>query len=341
LIRQNLLFFFIIVFGSIITISSNSWLGAWIGLEINLISLIPLINKKNNLLSIEASLIYFINQALASSIFLFAILILICNRRRDYFLFNFNYLYLILRSLILKIGRAPFHFWLPLVMEGLTWINNLLLITWQKLAPFILISYCLKINLIYLFIILSSIFGSIGGFNQTSLRKIIAFSSINHIRWILSAIIINNIIWKIYFIIYSYISINLICLLNLFNLFFFNQLFSINFKNLNLKFILFINILSIGGLPPFLGFFPKIIIIQTLTNKFYYLILIILICFTLITLYFYLRLIYSRFILNLIQFKNFYKKNLININNNTFILIKFSYLTNFSLIFLFIIYYYY
>jgi NADH-ubiquinone oxidoreductase chain 2 len=61
--------------GILISISANSWLGAWIGLEINLISFIPLISSQENIFTTEASLKYFIIQALASSTLLFLVLI--------------------------------------------------------------------------------------------------------------------------------------------------------------------------------------------------------------------------------------------------------------------------
>lgn len=77
-----------------------------------------------------------------------------------------------------------------------------------------------------------------------------------------------------------------------------NQLFSLFFHKKEIKFILFFNLLSLGGLPPFLGFIPKIIVIQliTINNQLFLLTFIVLI--TLITLYFYIRLCYRAFILN-------------------------------------------
>ena len=61
--------------GMFITISSNSWLRAWIGLEFNLLSFIPIISNNKNILTLEASLKYFLIQALVSSTLLFIITI--------------------------------------------------------------------------------------------------------------------------------------------------------------------------------------------------------------------------------------------------------------------------
>lgn len=282
---------------TLITISANSWLRAWIGLEINLLSFIPLI-RNNNLISTEASLKYFLTQALASSILLFAIILIIINFNLICFNNNYQLKIILLSSLLLKTGAAPFHFWFPNVITGLSWINSLLLITWQKLGPIILISYIINENLIYFSIIISVTIGALGGLNQTSIRKLIAFSSINHLGWILSAIQINQLIWLIYFLIYTILTFTIIYFFNLFKIYYINQLFSIYFSSKIIKFFIFLNLLSLGGLPPFLGFFPKWIVIQNITFNNQIFIIIIIIIITLVTLYFYLRICYSAFIIN-------------------------------------------
>lgn len=199
---------------------------------------------------------------------------------------------------MLKSGAAPFHFWFPEVIEGLSWFNGLILITWQKIAPLILISYNFCYNFFIISIILSILIGSLGGLNQTSIRKLMAFSSINHLGWILLAIINNELLWITYFLLYSLLSISIIIIFNNFKLFYFNQIFNISIINPIIKFLIFLNLLSLGGLPPFLGFLPKWLVIQNLTSINQLFILTISICLTLITLYFYLRLSYRIFILN-------------------------------------------
>lgn len=285
--------------GTIIRISSSSWFRVWIGLEINLLSFIPLTIKLNNLFSSEASLKYFLTQALASSLLLFSIILFSFFIEWKTFLnFNSKINIILASSLIIKTGMAPFHFWFPIVIEGLNWINNIILITWQKIAPIILLSFCLNNTFFYFSIIISVIFGSFGGLNQTSLRKLIAFSSINHLGWIAAGILNNQNIWKIYFIFYCFLSITVIFLFNRLKIFNLNQIFSsFNFKYL-IKTIIFIPLLSLGGLPPFLGFFPKWLIIDLLVNINLFFLLIVIINFTLITLYFYLRVSYSAFLLN-------------------------------------------
>lgn len=233
-------------------------------------------------------------------------------------------------AILLKLGAAPFHFWFPNIIEGITWINALILLTWQKIAPLTIISYSYFNLIIIIFIIISVITGRIGGLNQTSLRKLMAFSSINHIGWILTAITYRNLIWIFYFSIYSFINISIIIILKIFNMHYINQIYLFNNKNLIIKFCLFINLLSLGGLPPFLGFLPKWIIIENLTLIKSFILLFIMVIIALITLFFYTRLSFSAFILSypssnwkISYFSKYYNINIISLMNL---------ITNFTLI---------
>nr|AMP43703.1 NADH dehydrogenase subunit 2 [Dialysis sp. KW-2016] len=309
---SKMLFFMMIILGTLLVISSNSWLSAWMGLEINLLSFIPLMIDNKNLMSNEAALKYFLVQAIASSILLFSIIfILMKENLMDQIYFKMNYLlYMLMTSLLLKSGAAPFHFWFPEIMEGLTWLNSLILMTWQKIAPLMLISYLLSNN-ITIIVLLSILIGSLGGLNQTSIRKIMAFSSINHLGWMLAAMMINENLWMLYFILYSYLSMILIYFFNLFKIFHMKQMFNLFFNFKIIKFLLLMNFLSLGGLPPFLGFFPKWLIIQYLITNNYLLMLIMMILMTLITLYFYLRMCYSAFMMNYYE-NNWFTNNFFN-----------------------------
>nr|QWA14855.1 NADH dehydrogenase subunit 2 [Anthomyia illocata] len=311
---SKIMFFGILMMGTLISISANSWLGAWMGLEINLLSFIPLM-KDNKLMSTEASLKYFLTQALASSVFLFAIILFLLNSSKN----NSTYFMemIIFSSLLLKSGSAPFHFWFPNVMEGLSWLNALILMTWQKIAPLMLISYIIFKPLIIMSIILSSLIGALGGLNQTSLRKLMAYSSINHLGWMLAAMYNSNTLWMVYFSFYVFLSFSMIFMFNMFKISHINQLYSMFFHSKIMKFFLFFNLLSLGGLPPFLGFFPKWMIIQSLTINNQLFLLTFMILMTLITLYFYMRLCYSAFMLNYYENNwlsvSFYKSNYMKI----------------------------
>nr|QRW36241.1 NADH dehydrogenase subunit 2 [Deronectes costipennis] len=321
----KIIFMTTLFMGTMITISSYSWMGTWMGLEINLLSFIPLISSKNNSFSSESSIKYFLIQAIASSIFLLTIILIMTKNKMisDTFLINKMLLIMLNSTIMMKLGAAPFHFWFPEIMEKLNWINGMILLTWQKIAPLIILSYTIKSNLFLLMIIISCTFiGSIGGLNQINLKKIMTYSSINHIGWMLSTFLINEMMWIMYFLIYSFISLTIILIFNKYNLSFLKQMYSLSNKNFLMKFFFNLNLLSLGGLPPFLGFLPKWLIIQNLSIN-YFSLTLFMIMMTLITLFFYLRISYSSMMMNNNEMNFNMMINTKNFNNKTMNLMTF------------------
>lgn len=259
------------------------------GLELNLLSFVPLIIEDKNRYSSEARLKYFLIQALGSSLIIFAASAILLHEALSAII--------ILSALLLKLGAAPFHFWLPQVIGGLIWPQLILLITVQKIAPLFLISYFSTfhgvLTLLTLSAILSAIVGSVGGINQTSLRKIIAFSSINHIAWILLAGVIREASLLFYFAFYCIISASLAILFHFLQAFHFSCLVRVKASRRTIKVVSLLSLLSLGGLPPFTGFLPKWVIIQELVLTGAYVSLRVLLARALITLYFYLRVAIS------------------------------------------------
>nr|AQP26460.1 NADH dehydrogenase subunit 2 [Anoplotermes group sp. SB TB-2017] len=287
-----------LVSGMLVSVSSNSWLGAWMGLEINLMSFIPLMSNVKNMYNTEASLKYFIVQVLASATLLF--MVVMKTLTEDLFSFDSNpYTPMIICTpLLLKSGAAPLHWWFPGVMEGLSWENCALLMTVQKAAPLMLMSYLIEMNTFTVSIIMmSTIVGAIGGLNQTSMRKILTYSSINHTGWMLIALTMSESLWLVYFMIYSTLALTVVSAIKLSGVSFINQTMMTNKEITLMKFMMFTSLLSLGGLPPFLGFMPKWIVIQAMiTNNMIPLATIVVVT-SLITLYYYLKISYSSFLI--------------------------------------------
>jgi len=281
-----------LILGITIAISSNSWFGAWIGLELNLLSFIPLISIKNNQYSSEAALKYFLIQALGSTVLLISGVIIIIKIQ----IFSAS----LSAALLLKAGSAPFHFWFPLTLEGMIWPQALILITVQKIAPMSLLSYYIveQATLVTVAAIISAVVGAIGGLNQTLLRKLLAYSSINHIAWIMAALLIRERTWLLYFLVYSLISVSVVILLFYTQTYHFNHLINHTASKPATKAAIFISLLSLGGLPPFTGFIPKWIVIQQLCSSQNFLLLVILLGSSLFTLFYYLRITLSSLVLS-------------------------------------------
>nr|QPZ51170.1 NADH dehydrogenase subunit 2 [Ocypode ceratophthalmus] len=288
-----MLFMFSLLLGSIISISSISWFGAWVGLELNLMSFIPLISVKANSYLSEAALKYFLMQALGSAILISSSFLV------PYF-FLMSYM-LILLALLLKIGSAPFHFWFPQVMEGLLWPQAFTLSTIQKLAPLTLISYLPYMpqlnKLIILAASLSAIVGALGGLNLNSIRKIIAFSSINHLSWMFIAVSASDIFWFLYFIIYSFIVLSITTLFHKLQVFTLSSLIKSDQNKISYPLLISFNFLSLAGIPPFTGFIPKWLLIQLMLNLNLFVPLFFILISSLVTLYFYLRIMIPLFVM--------------------------------------------
>nr|WMX20525.1 NADH dehydrogenase subunit 2 [Leucoptera malifoliella] len=305
---NKLFFLFIIINSTMISISANSWFGCWIGLEINLLSFIPLISNVNNLLSSEAALKYFLIQSISSMNLMFLIININMLKNMEFFFLS---LMLINMPLLMKMGSVPFHFWFINMIEGLSWMNCFLIMTWQKITPLIMIFYLYNFKFLFIIIMINAIIGAIGGLNSISLRKILAFSSINNLSWMISSMLISENLWLLYFFIYSSLNLTIIFMFNFLKIYFFNQLFSNNFKNY-LKMMILINLFSLGGLPPFLGFFSKWMTINYLINYNMIFMNMMLIMTSLIMIFLYLRIMYSTFMINYMKLKWFKFKNKLN-----------------------------
>nr|APC60582.1 NADH dehydrogenase subunit 2 [Callistomys pictus] len=284
--------------GTLITLISSHWLMMWIGLELNMMSIIPILMNKTNPRSTEAATKYFLTQATASMILLLSIIMtMLYSGQWSIFHNNNPIISLALTlALIMKLGLAPFHLWVTEVTQGVSLLPGMILLTWQKIAPLsILMQTTSTINqpLIIISALLSALLGGWGGLNQTQLRKILAYSSISHMGWMLVVLNYNTSISLLNLIIYITLTLSLFVTLHMNN----------NLTTLSLShvwstappviIIILMNLMSLGGLPPLTGFAPKWIIIQELVMNKNIMIPTLMAMMALLSLYFYMRLTYS------------------------------------------------
>lgn len=292
-----------IVIRTTIAISSSNWLFIWAGIELNLLSFIPIILLSNSNQETEASIKYFIAQALGSRIILISSLSL-----WFYSIVPINSITMLLTiSIILKIGIAPCHLWYPSVITSISWVSCLLLSTWQKLAPLSVICFILSKSSITILLwirALNAIVGGIVGINQAHLRTIIAYSSITHIGWITSLAAINKLIpTMVYFTIYSILISPIFIIFQKFSI---NTRMSINkfvTKAPFIQILIPILILSLGGLPPLTGFIPKWIALEILSQVNPY-VLFVLILGAMINLYFYINITFNMLLSPILRLTN-------------------------------------
>nr|WNH20387.1 NADH dehydrogenase subunit 2 [Bathypterois grallator] len=283
--------------GTTITFASSHWLLAWMGLEINTLAIIPLMTQHHHPRAVEAATKYFLTQATAAALLLFA------STSNAWFTGEWNIQQLshppsttmLILALTLKLGLAPMHFWLPEVLQGLDLTTGLILSTWQKLAPFALILQVTSAQPLLLVPLglLSTLVGGWGGLNQTQLRKIMAYSSIAHLGWMLLILHFAPTLTLLSLLLYIVMTSSVFLTLKLNDATTVNALATSWAKAPALMALVPLSLLSLGGLPPLSGFMPKWLILQELTKQDLFFTATIAALSALLSLYFYLRLCYA------------------------------------------------
>nr|QWL54739.1 NADH dehydrogenase subunit 2 [Cyornis olivaceus] len=295
--QAKLIFTISLLLGTTITISSNHWIMAWAGLEINTLAILPMISKSHHPRAIEATTKYFLVQAAASTLILFSSMTNAWQTGQwDITQLTCPTSCLILTAAIaMKLGLAPFHFWFPEVLQGTSLTTGLLLSTAMKFPPMTLLfmtSQSSNPTLLTTMAILSVALGGWTGLNQTQTRKILAFSSISHLGWMAVIIVYSPKLALLNFYLYTlmtaavFLALNSIKTLNL------STLMTTWTKTPALSATLMLALLSLAGLPPLTGFLPKWLIIQELTKQEMAPVAMIISLLSLLSLFFYLRLAY-------------------------------------------------
>nr|WNH21102.1 NADH dehydrogenase subunit 2 [Paracirrhites forsteri] len=283
--------------GTTITFASSHWFLAWMGLEINTLAIIPLMAQQHHPRAVEATTKYFLTQATAAAMLLFA------STTNAWLTGQWDIQQMshplpttmVTLALALKLGLAPVHSWLPEVLQGLDLTTGLILSTWQKLAPFALLLQVQPTNstmLIFLGIS-STLIGGWGGLNQTQLRKILAYSSIAHLGWMILVLQFSPSLTLMALLMYFIMTSSAFLVFKLNKVTNINALATSWAKAPALTSLTPLILLSLGGLPPLTGFMPKWLILQELAKQMLIPTATLAALSALLSLYFYLRLSYA------------------------------------------------
>nr|YP_138206.1 NADH dehydrogenase subunit 2 [Scomber scombrus]QHN51583.1 NADH dehydrogenase subunit 2 [Scomber scombrus]BAD67379.1 NADH dehydrogenase subunit 2 [Scomber scombrus] len=283
--------------GTTITFASSHWLLAWMGLEMNTLAIIPLMAQNHHPRAVEATTKYFLTQATAAAMLLFA------STTNAWLTGEWSIeqmthpvpTTMMIIALALKIGLAPVHAWLPEVLQGLDLTTGLILSTWQKLAPFALL---LQIHPADPTILMglglaSTLVGGWGGLNQTQLRKILAYSSIAHLGWMILILQFSPSLTLLALLTYFIMTFSTFLVFKLNKATNINSLATSWAKTPALTALTPLILLSLGGLPPLTGFMPKWLILQELSKQDLAPVATVAALSALLSLYFYLRLTYA------------------------------------------------
>nr|YP_010948117.1 NADH dehydrogenase subunit 2 [Peristedion longispatha]WMI35145.1 NADH dehydrogenase subunit 2 [Peristedion longispatha] len=283
--------------GTTITFASSHWLLAWMGLEINTLAILPLMAQHHHPRAVEATTKYFLTQATGAAMLLFA------STTNAWLTGQWDIqhmshplpLTLVTLALALKLGLAPVHAWLPEVLQGLDLTTGLVLSTWQKLAPFALLVQIQPTNSLILITLglASTLVGGWGGLNQTQLRKILAYSSIAHLGWMILVLQFSPSLTFLTLSVYILMTLSTFLIFKLNNSTNVNTLATSWAKSPTLTALTPLVLLSLGGLPPLTGFMPKWLILQELSKQDLAPAATLAALTALLSLYFYLRLSYA------------------------------------------------
>nr|QDO71845.1 NADH dehydrogenase subunit 2 [Brachidontes mutabilis] len=241
---------FFVVFGTIVSIFSSSWLGVWLGMEINLLNFMVLMNPEGAFV-VEPAVKYFVVQCLGSNFILMGFLL-------SELYVNSFFNMLVLFGLVLKSGVSPFHSWLPSVVSSSSWFVGMWVLTWQKLAPFVFMGWFMSNFLVVLSVTLLSLVGGVGGLNQHGVRNLLAYSSFVHSAWMILALTSSFWIFIMYWVVYCF-SVGLV----------FWSCGSSGKHYLKSKGRFMwasFGVLMLMGLPPFLGFTCKILVFLSVNS---------------------------------------------------------------------------
>ena len=274
-------FYFLLLVSIIISIRFNSRFIIWLRLEINMLRFLPIISSGLNI-ELENSVKYFLIQRWASIIFLISYFF--CS----YFINSIRILLIL--SIFIKLGISPFHTWFISILKTCSLYILMLLSSLQKIIPLIILNnvffffrifyFCIIITIIFLVIILSSVI---------NINKLLALSSLGNILWLISSNLLSLKLMILFLTIYIFLLMGIYLF---YNSFYYNLFIQINRINFFDKIIIVLLFISLGGMPPLLGFLRKFLILKIIFIYENLILFLIIIFSSLVLLYHYMSRIY-------------------------------------------------
>ena len=261
----------IVALSSLLLVSSVNWLSIYLAIELQTLTLFILAAlKRDSAYSTEAGLKYFVLGAVSSGVFLFGCALLY-GLTGETSIQGINSILtadvgkiLITISLLFKLSAAPFHMWAPDVYDGAPTTTTALLAIVPKVGVFsILVQIGPITNVVLLCAIFSIIYGAIGALNQTKIKRLLAYSGIGHIGFILFGVAIGSfesiqasLIYLIIYVIMSICSFSIILSLKLTKDLII-EVSGLSRDNPVMALTLALTLLSTAGVPPLAGFLSK------------------------------------------------------------------------------------
>ena len=316
------------ILGMMVMVSGHSLLTLYMGLEIMSLSLYALIaSARDRAVAIEAALKYFVLGAIASGLLLYGMSMIygitgsldiaqISNFARastlasqQTLILNFGLVFLVI-GVAFKLGAVPFHMWVPDVYEGSPTSVTMFLSTVPKIAAIALLIRLLIdglgdlqhywSDLLMIIAVLSIALGSLVALMQSNIKRMLAYSTISHIGFVLLGFVTGvvegygaAVFYVLVYILMSLAAFGSIIALNK-NGFEADQIS--DYQGLSkhspwFALIILVVMLSMAGVPPFIGFYSKLFILQQVIAEGYVILAVIAVVFAVISAYYYLQII--------------------------------------------------
>jgi NADH-quinone oxidoreductase subunit N len=323
-------FFVLVLFatlGMMVMISANHLLTLYLGLELLSLSLYAMVAlQRDSGVATEAAMKYFVLGSLASGMLLYGMsmlygasgtlsipqlaeIILAGGAREIVLVFA---LVFIVAGLGFKLGAVPFHMWVPDVYHGAPTAVTLLIGSAPKLAAFAFIMRLLVQGLgaeqlveewsqmLMVMAVLSLAIGNVTAIAQTNLKRMLAYSTIGHMGYVLLGILSGDLVGygasMFYVVVYVLMNLGGFGMILLLSRSGFEAENLEDFKGLNQRspwhaFIMLLLMFSMAGVPPTVGFYAKLAVLQAIISAGFVWLAVVAVLFSLIGAYYYLRLV--------------------------------------------------
>ncbi|HCA27473.1 MAG TPA: NADH-quinone oxidoreductase subunit NuoN [Betaproteobacteria bacterium] len=332
LVRRGLFrgeYFALVLFamlGMMVMISANHFLVMYLGLELMSLSLYALVAlQRDSAAATEAAMKYFVLGALASGLLLYGmslvygatgslynqqIALAIMQQSSQHHLLLATGLVFIVAGLAFKLGAAPFHMWVPDVYEGSPTAVTLFIGSAPKLAAF---AFVLRLliqgfqgvaadwqGMLVILALLSMAVGNITAIAQTNLKRMLAYSTIAHMGYLLLGFLSGSMAGysaaMFYAVIYVLMTVGAFGVLLLLSRHGFDAERLEHLKGLNQRspwyaFIMLLIVFSMAGVPPTVGFYAKLLVFQAAMQAGFTWLVVAAVIFALIGAFYYLRLV--------------------------------------------------
>ncbi len=314
------------VLGMMILVSAGSLLTLYLGLELMSLCLYALVamNRESSAAS-EAAMKYFVLGALASGCLLYGMSLLYgatgtldLERIREFGTDGAELDIILVLGLVFtvvgvafKLGAAPFHMWVPDVYEGATTSVTLFIATAPKIAAFGMLMRLLVdgmsglrgdwIDMLTIVAVLSMGVGNIIAIAQSNLKRMLGYSTVAHVGFLLLGIIAGTragyAASMFYIIVYSLMGLGAFGMIVVLGGKGFESDRLDDFRGLNerspwLAFLVLVVMLSMAGMPPFVGFWAKWSVLREVVAADQIWLATLAVVFAVIGLFYYLRVVW-------------------------------------------------